>query len=980
MKIKNTQRLITQAVRSALMIGASSSLLITSNIIAAEETENKADETQKILITGSRLPRNEISQPSPIVSIGEDELKSFGTPDLGSILSELSAVAATDSLAGNAGAAGAGSENAGTSSANLRSLGANRTLTLVNGKRHVAGSQGSAQVDLSTIPVSLVERVEIITGGASAIYGSDAVTGVINIILRDNFEGFEFNMSGATSLESVGANSSNVNFLAGANFAEDKGNVTFSFGREYTQEILYTDLQHLNNNRPVENPASQGENDGIPDFMYVPNNGSEMINRFGVLNPFSDPQYRYTFREDGTPILQTTREFTNSFAFGSFPDGCDTCFLEEDYFNLLPEVEKITAFSRANYSLNDNVNFYGEFKFVRSDIEQQYQPGFIFGGINISLNENPYIDPGLKQTFLDLGASNLRMAKFFDELGNRKSLNRRETVRFVAGVNGFVELGTTEIDYDLFYVNGKTSNRRETTDVLIFGNAFAALDAVIDPATGQAACRSQVPSAQGSNYIDPATFNADQCMPYNPFGFGNASQAARDFVSTDVASDDEIGQEYFGIHFTFDTGEFLNLPGGPIGVALGYEYREEYSGETTDAITKSGITNDEGLGTPNSFGEYDVTESFIEFQLPILSKVKFAEELTIDMAYRNAKYSHAGKADAWKVGLMYAPVEQIRIRGTIGESVRAPNITEAFAPISPGFFKIDDPCDADLLGDNENRAVNCAALGIPADFQANDNEFVNTLSGGNPELEAEVSRSATFGLVWTPDFIEDFSVSIDSFKVEIEEAIILLNPQTIASNCVGASGGPDEFYCSKVTRDLNTGDIRSVETEYINASRLNAEGIETEFRYKTSLDTINLPGVLSTSLFVSKMEVLEQFEFQDRPDEININLGEVGNPEYQARLALGYNLDDLTINWTSRFIERSATFDQSGIASEEDLSPAYVGSLTTHDLSASYVISDNMRIYGGIRNINNKLPPSFTQNTIYDILGRRAFAGIQFSF
>ncbi|TQV75647.1 TonB-dependent receptor [Aliikangiella marina] len=947
------------------------------NAFAAEEGEDAEAEEQneKIVITGSRIPRKELSQPSPVVTIDSAEIKKFGTTDLASMLSELAPVAATDTLQGNSGS----NASAGVSSANLRNLGPERSLTLINGKRHVAGQPGTAQVDLSTIPASLVERVEISTGGQSAIYGSDAVTGVVNVVLKEDFEGFEVNMSGSKSMESVGAGNGTINILAGADYADGKGNVTFFAGREYVEEVMSRDLQHLENYGTIINPADGGEEDGIPDLLTVPFVGSEMINRWGVLNPFGPDSARWTFQDDGTPFLQQTRNETNSFAFGDFPGGCPTCFFTEDYENFLPSVQKMHVGSTTNYSFNDNVQFYGEFKYVRSEIEQQFQPSFRFGNISINVVDNPFLDGGLRATLLANGQSTVSMAKFFDELGNRSADNLRETFRVVTGVKGFFELGDTEVDYDFYYVNGRTNNRRRTLNDLIPDNLVAALDAVIDPATGQAACRSQVPSAQGTGYVDPAAINGSQCVAYNPFGFRAASTEAMDFVSADVTREDEIGQEYYGVQFVFDTAEFANLQGGPIGIALGFEEREEFSETITDSLTKSGILAN--AATPDEFGSYDVSESFVELQFPILEGLTGAHELTLDAAYRAADYSGAGNADTWKVGVLYAPIEDIRIRGTVGEAIRAPNISEAFSPQSPGFARVSDPCDADNLGNDPDRADNCAALGIPATFQANDNVSVNTISGGNPDLTSEVSDSTTFGIVWTPTFLEDFSVTIDKYEIDIEDAILSVAAQTVANNCVDSTGGPDANFCGQIDRDPTTFDITLVRSGFINASAIRSEGIEANVNYRFDLGEM---GSIASNLYLSKLELLEFFEFQNLPEESDLDQGEVGTPEYQARLNLVWSLDDLSVSWTSRFVDRSARYNVSpppGDTSEpEDISPSYIGSVTTHDISASYDFSSDVSVYAGIRNVGNKLPPGWTRSTIYDSIGRRFFAGATFRF
>ncbi|GAB2993862.1 TonB-dependent receptor domain-containing protein [Psychrosphaera aestuarii] len=952
----NKKTLLSQAVSLALVSGLA---FTASNAFARENEENKVDEIEKITVTGSRIAKTELSTPTPVLVLGQQEIARFGTPDLGSVLAELPAIGATNTLSGNAGS----NANAGQSSADLRRLGANRSLVLVNGKRHVAGSPGSAQVDLSTIPAVLIERIEIITGGASAIYGSDAVTGVINVVLKEDFEGLELNATASGSTEGVGAKNHTFSIVSGA--SSDKGNVTFFAGVERIEETMSADIRQLDNWGSYINTLDEGEDDGIPDQLRSPNIGSEMINDTGVMNPFGGD--RFTFDRNGNVIEQCKRSQTNSFAFGQLPAGCTTGFFTEEYENIYPSVERFYVGSTMNYELSDQVNFFADFKYNSAEIAQQFQPSFRFGNISIDVEKNAFLSDYARNR---LGGSGVvPMAKFFDELGNRSAANERDMFRVVGGFDGYFTLGDTNFDWELFYVYGESNNIRVTENDLIPGNFAAAVNSMIDPDTGEAVC------------VDPssATVDAGNCVAYNPFGFAQASQAARDWVSADVTRKDQITQEVFGGSIATDTEEFFSLQGGPIGFAAGFEYREESYSTITDELTKSGALL--GAATPDEFGEYDVTEGFVEVSLPILADVDFAKELTIDAAYRTADYSHAGTADAWKVGLMYAPIEQLRLRATFGEAVRAPNLSEAFSPQSPGFGRVSDPCDADNINDDPDRAGNCAALGIPAGFQANDNVSIDTISGGNPDLFSETSTSTTYGLVWVPEFIENLTVTVDYYDIEIKDAIISVTAQNIADNCVDATGGPDELYCSAIDRDPTTKDIDLVRSGLLNAAALNVSGIESEINYRMSLESMDLPGDVSFKLFVSKLIELEQFEFQDRPDEINVETGEVGDPELQVRLSTTYVLDDLVVNWTMRTIDRVVTYDVSpNGGSPEDLDPYWIPTIVTHDVSGSYMFSDDVSVNFGMRNVFDKLPPAYTVNAQYDIVGRRIFTGVNVKF
>jgi outer membrane receptor protein involved in Fe transport len=963
--------LVNTAVRNATLFGLVGTLAFP--VMAQQPTESEEEAVEKIQVTGSRIKRSELSTPAPIVSVSAEEIQRFGTPDLGSILAELPAIAAGSTLIGNNNS----NANAGLSSPDLRSLGENRTLTLVNGKRHVAGSPFSNAVDTGSIPAAMIERIEVITGGASAIYGSDAVSGVINVILRDDYEGVELNFDGSADLEDVGARTNNYSALVGASTEDGRGNVTFFAEMNNIAEVMEPDLQQAEAWGTIVNPDNTGEDDGIPDRLRRRYVGSEMINGFGVINPFGGGP-RITFTPDGTPIDQVDRIGTNSFAFGNFDQRYDTVFFGEDYRNYVPDQETLTLASTFRYDITDNIRFYGDIKYVDKKIEQQFQPSFRFGNVSINVEDNAYLDDVTRARLLDGGQSVVGFSRFFDDIGNRSASNDRKLWRFVGGFQGFFTLSETDFDYDLYYTRGEVSNKRRTLNDLIPTNFVAALDSVIDPATGEAACRSQVPDAQGEGYEDPAAVNGQNCVPFNPFGFGQASAEAVDFVSGDVQREDEITQQMFGGTVSFDSTEWFELPGGPVGIALGYEYREEDVVTTTDEFTKQGFFTN--AATPDSFGGYDVEEFFIELRLPLLADVAFAKELSIDAAYRAADYSHAGSADAWQVGFMWAPIEDLRIRGTVGEAVRAPNVDEAFSPLSPGFARVSDPCDADNIDDDPDRRANCAALGIPEGFEANDNVSIEILSGGNPDLFSETSESRTVGVVWTPEFIENLSVTVDFYDIEIEDAITEVTAQDIADNCVDATGGPDAGFCAQIDRGADF-DIDLVRSGFINASAINTAGVEFQIRYTTELTEFDLPGEIRLNLQGNKVNELEVFEFQDRPDEINVEVGELGDPEYQFRTIVDYRIDEWNFNYTSRYIDRVATFDVSpGGGSPEDTDPGFVGSIWTHDFSVEYMYSENVDMYVGLRNAFNKLPPGYTFDPLYDLLGRRVTAGVTVRF
>ncbi len=971
--MKKTNK-ITTAIRDSFLLA---SLTVSATVNAQQNSADTAvseAEVEKVQVTGSRIKRVELSTPAPVISIDQAEIAKFGNPDLGTILAELPAIGAGSTLIGNNGS----NANAGLSSPDLRSLGEQRTLTLVNGKRHVAGSPFSNAVDTGAIPVALIERVDVITGGASAIYGSDAVSGVVNVVLRDDFEGVEFRVSGSSDTEDVDNETHNISMLVGATTEDGRGNVTFFAERSQINEVLLSQLQQANNWGSYVNPDNTSEDDGIVDRIVAPHIGSELINAFGVLNPFGGGPL-LTFLPDGTPVEQVTRTYNNNFAFGAFDRAYETVYFSEDNENYVPNQETITLASTFRYDITDNVRFYGDIKYVDKYIEQQFQPAFRFGNVSINVMDNAFLPDAARQHLVGAGQTGqVAMSRFFTDIGNRSANNDRKLFRVVGGLEGQFSLGETDFDYDVFYTRGETSNTRRTLNDIIPTNIVAALDSVIDPTTGEAACRSQVPSAQPEGYEDPAGVNGDQCVPFNPFGFNQASSAAKDFISGDVQREDEITQTVYGGTIAFDTSAFLNLPGGPIGLALGYEYREETSETTTDEFTKAGLFA--GAATPDSRGTFDVEEFFVEINAPIVSDMFLIHELSIDAAFRSADYSHAGSADTWQIGFMWAPIEDVTVRGTAGEAVRAPNVNEAFSPISPGFENINDPCDVDNIDEDPDRRANCLALGIPEGFQAQDSVSIDVLSGGNPDLESETSDSKTLGVVWTPNFVENLSITLDWYEIEIEDAITDIEAQVIINNCVDATGGLDTNFCGQIDRD-ETNNISLVRSGFVNAAALDTSGLEFQARYRTDLSAFDLPGELRFNFAGNKLIRLEQFEFQNRPDEINVEKGEIGDPEYQFRFSVDYSIDDWNFNYSNRFIDRSATFDVSPEGgSPEDIDLAYIGTIWTHDFNIDYTVSENVEVRFGMRNAFNKVPPGFTFNPIYDLVGRRVNAAVVVRF
>ena len=981
MKFSRNGLLSTSAIATTV------SLLASGSVFAQDVPTNPVATVDEIVVTGSRIPRPNLEQPTPVSTVSREAIENAGTQNLGDILAELPALSANATVRGNSDSFG---DEGGLNFANLRSLGAARTLTLVDGKRHVGGDAGNAAVDLNAIPAALVDRVEVITGGASAVYGSDAVSGVVNIILKDDYEGGEMTAQYGGA-QSGDGKSWSVNGVYGRNFMDGRLNLTGTLFYDHSDQVLASDIGAIKNWGTILNPDDTGPNDGIPNRLLVPNVLTDYLDENGVILDASTSEIITALTRDGRPVPQQPRLGENSFAFGQFAD-CETCTSLDDYVVLVPKTDRYGSNIRGRFDLTDNVTAYVDAKYVRSEIEDFVQPSFTFGEYLIEA-DNAFITPEIAAV---VAGRDITFGRFNEDIGVRTNDITRETYRIVGGLKGQFETGLADFGWDLSYNYGETQNTFEGSGNTIPGNYAAAIDSVVAP-DGTIQCRVNVPSAQYAGYEAPEGMTGDTCVPFNPFGRQNDA-AAIDYVSHDSIRTHTITQEVVSGLFNFDTSKFFNLPGGPLAFAGGFEYRKETSENINDPFVKSGLS--ETAPQPDAYGEFDVTEGFLEFNAPLLADAPFAYRLSIDGAYRYADYSTVGGAEAWKVGGVYAPVRDITFRGTYSRAVRAPNITEAFLPATAGFFSVTDPCDVDNIDLDPDRTANCAAAGVPGGFDSNTNASIEGVSSGNPNLNAEEAESWTAGVVLQPRWMPDFSFTADYYDIQIEDAIALIDAQDIIDNCYDASGGLDQNFCSLFSRGPD-GNIDYVSTTFVNAAALNTKGWDFEVTYSKNLDELALDhpemfggisGRITAQLTANYLDELNLFAFADRPDEIDVNKGEIGNPEWSFQSRVSYVNGPLSLSWEALYqdeVSRNEVTSTPGVNNEERSYPAYVRAQMYHDFTVRYAFENvpytrGIEVFGGVKNaFDNTLPYGLAGNgesSIYDLYGRQFFGGIRARF
>ncbi|MCQ8880423.1 TonB-dependent receptor [Pseudoalteromonas shioyasakiensis] len=932
----------------------SSALAISSQSLAAEEEGAKS--IDRIEVTGSRILREGAIAPAPVTVISGEDLVNTGAVNIGEALNKLPALGNTYSLSNSGRFIG----TAGLNILDLRNMGTARTLVLVDGKRHVSSSAGTQSVDTNTIPSSWVERVEIITGGASAVYGADAVTGVVNFILKKNIEGLSVSVTkGASELSDY--KNEKATFSYGTNFDNDRGNVAFAV--EYSGQDTLNALDHPwtdGSYSSLRNPAQTEENKDDPNFpdkIYTPNAGYYAINNAGVFA--SSNGYVNSFNPDGS---------LRNLYIGDRVDGllCADC----DSFNLAqfdeiqPEFERYNVNFKVNYDVAEDMNAYFEAKYVNSEGESIGQPAFFFFNPNNSIKiDNPYLDSSVKDLMEQEGVSSIMVNRMMTDLGRRIENNTRETTRFVAGLRGTV---FSDWELDASVVHGQTDLERINGANMIMANYYNALDA-IDDGEGNVVCRSEEARAEG-------------CVPVNIMGFGAPSQEAIDYINTVSTGTSEITQTV--VTASLANSAIYELPAGYVGFAAGVEYRKEES-ETKEPDNAVG-TFFNALGEDK--GDFDVNEIYFEASIPLLADLPLVQDLVLDTAVRYADYSTIGDATSWKVGLDWTVNDQLRVRATQSEALRAPNIGEIFGAPSQTFYNVDDPCLADNLDDLQNsevRRANCAALGVPAGFESDyDSQTLEGLVSGNKDVKGEESTSTTIGLVYQPSFLENSVVTIDYWKIELEDAITTIASQEILDRCVDAEGGINNQYCNLITRDSASSEITLIQNSVLNVSGQEASGVDFELGY----DFDALDGDFSTRLIGTYLIERKEFPFQDQPEDYIEYAGTTGEAKWQANLTISYKRDGFFATFDTRYLDEVSLYTDQEL--EDNPNPNSLmkfGSYVISDATVGFNFESGFGVKVGVDNIFNRELPFGTRGTgsgsaSYDNIGRFGYLRLSYDF
>lgn len=968
--MKNTRnRNLAYGVCAFALFGLGHSPLAMSAEEAAEVTE-----FEEIIVSGSRIKRSGVTSPTPVTVIGAEDISLSGKLSLGDFLTELPALGSTFTTANSNRFIG----TVGGSFLDLRRMGTGRTLVLVDGRRHVASSPGSTNVDINTIPSDLVERVDVVTGGASAIYGADAVTGVVNFIMKDDFEG----LTAKAQYGHVGEGGHYSYFTSvtgGGNFADDRGNAVLSV--EWTKQNQFdrNERQYYRDNwRRVTNPKSASGKDGIPDRIYIKNAGNYFYSYGGRFTVDGTP---YLFNKDGSHKKQNL-----GTRFGTSCQNCDF-ITATDWGILQPEMSRLAVTGKVRYDITEDLEFFVEGKFVNTQAMGQSSGSFDTSRSGLVIKrENPFVSSALGSLMDANSLTSVTLSRIHNDLGLRREDNDRQTSRIVLGLKGELTEGW---DWEASYTYGKTSRTLIGKNTRVNSRFYAAVDAVT--VGGKTVCRSTITDKTNPLYDAKYANNPllSGCVPLDVMGEGRGSKKAIDWVMADVTRKDKIEQQVFN---AFVSGDAFELPAGSIQVAAGVEWRKERSSQKPAELDQMGLTFGNALATVK--GEYDVKEIFGEVTVPLLNDVAFAQNLSLDAAVRYADYNTSGGNTTWKLGGNWQPIEDFRMRATYGKAVRAPNIGELFAPLGQNFYSSYDPCyqeEIDSITDSaakQKRITNCIATGVPnaATRKQLDTSSIPGQSGGNPKLNPEKSTSWTVGAIFTPTFVEGLTVTVDYWNISLQNAISAVSAKDIKDKCVDADS-VDNIYCKLTTRGgaaVNYRYTNLIQTDQ-NIAALKASGIDFEVNYRLGdllAESDNFDIRLTGTYLINK----DEYPYQDDPSNKDEEAGELGDPKWLMNLKTTYYTGDWTISHTLRFIDSMYLRELSEKkTAPEYQSPSYTGVKFYSNMQVRYNIIENTEVYVGIDNVFATKPGGFQTGTggdsgIYDSRGRFFYAGVTTKF
>ncbi len=947
--------------RNTYLLSASALVIAvtTAPILAQAQTNDEPAAVEEVVVTGSRIARRDYVSNSPIMTMGAEQIEKTGSVTVDTLLNQMPQFVPSVSSTSN------NPSNGGQANIDLRGLGTARTMVLIDGHR-VVPSNSDGTVDVNIVPAALIQNIEVISGGASATYGSDAMAGVVNFKLNNKFEGLMVDGQYGLTQRGDGKEGA-LSVTGGTKFADGRGHVTASFGYSkrgsvYNAARDFSKVTGASTTTPygsyivdVDNRPSQDAVDAV-------------FGQYGSTSVDTTSTARYGFNNDGT-LFSKGVNYTGSTALDystlTSSDSYNTGAL-----NLLQlPMTRYSFYSAGTFELTDNVELYGSLNYshYKSRTVLAPAPGT---GFTVPVT-NPFITDDLA-TLLASRAdpdADFTLNKRFTDVGARISRTTFDVVQAAGGARG--DTGFKDWTYDIYTSFGRSKQKEVQS-----GNVSrTAVQTLLDAADGGASL------CEGG---------------YDPFGNNELSDECRTYISRTTRNTTIADQAMIEANFS---GGLIDLPAGELRAAFGADYKYDSYKYNPDSLLLTGdVVGFNSAGSVNA--STHVSEVYGELLVPVLKDLPLIKALNLDLGYRYSDYATVGGVSAYKVDGDWEIVDGFRVRGGYQRAVRAPSLGELYSPQNQGFYSLsEDPCSIDSEARTGSNAATvrsiCLAQGLPSsaiDSYTYTNTQVEGTSGGNPDLTEETADTFNVGFVWTPRFenplFERLSLSIDYYSIDIKDAIGTIDVSTALDKCY-SGGDSSAYYCNLFTRSSTTGEITNVTLTALNLGEYKTSGVDFQLDWGFGLGAVGLDDSLGSIKVNVVGNYLESFKIQSLPGEDFVDLkGTIGNtqisgtavshPEWKYATSVDYAFGPFSVGARWRHIG--------------DMVDAYypdekIGAVDYFDLNGSWAINDTYSLRGGVTNLTDKQPPYFssyvqanTDPSTYDVLGRRFYVGFKAKF
>ncbi len=892
---------------------------------AADPQLAQAAPVDEIVVTGTRVVRDGYEAPTPVSVVSTADILAQAPVNIADVVNQLPAFAGSRSP--HSGNSGTGNGTVGTNSLNLRGLNANRTLVLLDGHRLVGASANGAgegnAVDVNAVPNALVSRVDVVTGGASAAYGSDALSGVVNFVLDREFTGLKGSVQGGISTYGD-APTYGVDLAGGTPFANGRGHILAAGEYSYSKGVRGNPRPNLDEGwNTIQNPNYVAGN-GQPEFLILPNVGIANAAPGGLIT--AGPLKGIQFDADGNPY---PFRYGPLGYRGSLMSGGDWELTRTDRTSdLQAKVVRKTVFLRSSYDVTDNVTAYAQLHWSHTFGYSHNAYGYKLGSDTIRI-DNPYIPAPILTQMQSLGLTTLTMGRNNNDLPIARPNNNRTFRGYTAGLDGSFDAFGATWTWDAYIQRTTTHNSVRVLTNMINANYLRAVDSV-RRADGVIVCRVNA---------DAVTANDDPlCKPFPYFGYSKVPQDTIDYVYGNSYLLAKLGQNVAAASVN---GAPFATWAGPVSVAFGAEHRKETLFAFASALDKA--TSFFSGNYKDSAGAFSVTEGFVETVVPLAKDESWAKVLDLNAGARFTSYSTSGYVTTWKVGATWAPINDIRFRATQSRDIRAPNLGDLY------------------LGGRSNTSF------ITDPFNNNAPVSVFTVTSGNPNLQPEKANTTGLGVVLSPAFLSGFNASVDYYRINIKNAIATLNSQQIIDQCRDGQTA----VCAFLVRDPATNLLTQVNIRPANVIAQETKGIDIETSYRFPLSSVVESWDGDVTLRGLGTHVISRKTNNPAAiPAVTDQAGTPGSPDFRFTASATYDLDPVAVTFTANGVSASVYSNErvvctTGCPVSTAGNPTYnlnaIPAAYSYDLSITYKVLDDgngtVDAFFFVKNLTNAMPP-----------------------